>query len=580
MKIIVLTHRPVPHGRHGLLARTMASLGRNFLVVHNGDLDEASEKAIRRLCLARDCMFWQMGGDGNIGRGMNRVIDAVVEGAHPHEIVVFSNDDVRWRPGWREKLERFWSPSNIEIVLAGCILEPEWGWNEVRGGGSFPFLLRDSAGAAAWSFHAGDWRRKVGPVPEGLPTGEDIETCREIHRRGFLVAQLDLADHIGVGHSTIGNSTSGQPLDREKWGFPPRGRNMIEYLKSKHGAAAVEEAQREAAALFRQRHAEIGFSYQGYLYVLCRLERPRIVVETGVRAGISTRYVLEALCRNGEGHLYSCDPMYQDKRGAIERFVAAEVGIPPGAEDRWTFRGKPSIEALATFPESWDVFVHDSDHREGNMTFEIGAARQRLNTGGWLVVNGYSGSDVGQQAHGCWQRFVEVAGWEDRWTEVGGAAWVQLGEDVMVLEPNQDRATAVVHGGEGAWASFDQNGKVVVDSFALPPEEEDDEDEDPDDEEEEDGDDEDEDDDGDDEVAATPTPVGAVGDRVWSDDLEADDGTDDDLHEAWTQLFDEPFVPKAALETKKVADGTWYRFTKGVAFDGAERSEIWLPVGK
>ncbi|EQD48631.1 hypothetical protein B2A_07910, partial [mine drainage metagenome] len=41
------------------------------------------------------------------------------------------------------------------------------------------------------------------------------------------------------------------------------------------------------------------------LYLLARVARPRIVVETGVSSGYSARFLLEALERNGEGVLHS-----------------------------------------------------------------------------------------------------------------------------------------------------------------------------------------------------------------------------------------------------------------------------------
>jgi hypothetical protein len=74
--------------------------------------------------------------------------------------------------------------------------------------------------------------------------------------------------------------------------------------------------------------------------LLCRLAwclarhlRPKRIVETGVARGLTTRVLLEALERNGDGRLWSIDlaPL-------LERSLAQETGaaVPDRLHERWT----------------------------------------------------------------------------------------------------------------------------------------------------------------------------------------------------------------------------------------------------
>ena len=57
------------------------------------------------------------------------------------------------------------------------------------------------------------------------------------------------------------------------------------------------------------------------IWLLVRCLRPRHVVETGVAHGLTSRFILEALEKNGDGHLWSID------RPPMEREWKAQIGI-------------------------------------------------------------------------------------------------------------------------------------------------------------------------------------------------------------------------------------------------------------
>jgi predicted O-methyltransferase YrrM len=165
------------------------------------------------------------------------------------------------------------------------------------------------------------------------------------------------------------------------------------------------------------RHGPI--SYQDQLADLIAREQPRIVVETGTRKGVSTVLALAAMPE--EGHLWSCDPLYSNQDAATLA-IARATGISLPSE-LWTFYGEPSRTALPKVGEPWwDLFIHDSDHGEANMAWELEYAWDMLAVGGWLVCDDW---DTCRHArpHTAFKSFVHRHGLE--WTTMGSAAVVQ-----------------------------------------------------------------------------------------------------------------------------------------------------------
>jgi len=142
------------------------------------------------------------------------------------------------------------------------------------------------------------------------------------------------------------------------------------------------------------------------LYVLTRIKKPAIVLETGVASGRSSNVILEALATNGVGELYSIDlPKYFD--GAIphqvasgekdghleyEGFISSHKTpgwlVPQALRSRWhLLLGDSKILLPDTLDKlgAIDIFFHDSDHSYNMMTFEYGIAWPQVVAGGFLL---------------------------------------------------------------------------------------------------------------------------------------------------------------------------------------------------
>ena len=114
------------------------------------------------------------------------------------------------------------------------------------------------------------------------------------------------------------------------------------------------------------------------LYLVTRLLRPRLVVETGVANGASTFFFLRALEENGDGgRLTSVD-------------VTPEVGALLTPEERastaWDFEvlGDRTFDRIVSDLGSIDLFFHDSDHSYDNQVLELRSAWPRMSPGGLI----------------------------------------------------------------------------------------------------------------------------------------------------------------------------------------------------
>jgi predicted O-methyltransferase YrrM len=112
--------------------------------------------------------------------------------------------------------------------------------------------------------------------------------------------------------------------------------------------------------------------------------RPQKIVETGVARGITSRILLEALERNGEGRLWSVDlPMLRSRWH--EQTAAA---VPADRRSGWTYvRGssRRRLPRLLSELGEIDLFIHDSAHTESNMRYEFETAWPALRSGGVLL---------------------------------------------------------------------------------------------------------------------------------------------------------------------------------------------------
>jgi len=122
------------------------------------------------------------------------------------------------------------------------------------------------------------------------------------------------------------------------------------------------------------------------IWCLTRHLRPSNVVETGVAHGVTSRFVLEALERNGPGHLWSVD------HPPLEHVWHEQIGVAVGDRHRarWSYISGSSRRRLPRILSDLgqiDLFVHDSLHSERNVCFEVEHAWASLRPGGAIVVD-------------------------------------------------------------------------------------------------------------------------------------------------------------------------------------------------
>ena len=140
------------------------------------------------------------------------------------------------------------------------------------------------------------------------------------------------------------------------------------------------------------------------IYVLLRHLKPRTCLETGVYYGGNTAFLLAALNRNAQGRLISIDlPDSTIRRdaGKVDHARHPLVGdselydaalkpgfiIPDYLKERWTFVEGDSLAEIPKRAETFDFYMHDSDHSMGFLGAEITAARPRLSPQGVVVVD-------------------------------------------------------------------------------------------------------------------------------------------------------------------------------------------------
>lgn len=141
-----------------------------------------------------------------------------------------------------------------------------------------------------------------------------------------------------------------------------------------------------------------------YLYILCRIFKPKTIVETGVGPGGSSAFILNALEKNNSGHLYSIDLPEHDsvyypsigKKYNVHISEEFSTGwlVHPRLRKNWTIilgDAKSELPKLLK-NRAIGMFIHDSLHTYEHMMFEYEMAWKSLTKGGLLLsddVNEY-----------------------------------------------------------------------------------------------------------------------------------------------------------------------------------------------
>ncbi len=149
------------------------------------------------------------------------------------------------------------------------------------------------------------------------------------------------------------------------------------------------------------------------LYVVTRIAKPSVIIETGVASGRSSAAILQALHDNKKGMLYSIDlPQYYDgtepqcyvtKEGnnELEGFIPQGKTpgwlVPEALRSRWKLilgDSKVELEKVLSSVDKVDIFYHDSDHSYESMDFEYKAVWPKIPQGGFLLSDDVSWNDA------------------------------------------------------------------------------------------------------------------------------------------------------------------------------------------
>lgn len=142
---------------------------------------------------------------------------------------------------------------------------------------------------------------------------------------------------------------------------------------------------------------ELVSSKELVVYFLVRKAKPKVVVETGVAAGVLTGFILQALKDNGGGKLYSVDlPFQWYKYGSnnelhLDSLPSGKMPgyiVPKSLKKNWKLILGDTYEKLPMLTKKLkkiDIFLHDSEHTHKTMMFEYKTAWPLIEKSGYLL---------------------------------------------------------------------------------------------------------------------------------------------------------------------------------------------------
>lgn len=134
------------------------------------------------------------------------------------------------------------------------------------------------------------------------------------------------------------------------------------------------------------------------LYVMIRLLKPEVCLETGVFYGGTTAFILNALRKNNYGRLISIDL----KRSSISteprhHLVNDSEYIPEGLDvgfivhenlkSRWELIRGNSLEEIPKITETINFYSHDSDHSYNFVKKEMSLVHEKLSPDAVMMVD-------------------------------------------------------------------------------------------------------------------------------------------------------------------------------------------------
>jgi predicted O-methyltransferase YrrM len=148
------------------------------------------------------------------------------------------------------------------------------------------------------------------------------------------------------------------------------------------------------------------FPQGALLYLIVRAQAPDRVLETGVRPGYSTAWILAALAANGRGTLTSLGPGPTAGRGAAVRNVGVGQFVPPSLRSRWTLalgNTEERLRELLDASPGIDLFFYDNGPDAARARFELHAAWAALSPRGILLAHHV-------EANAAWSDFCRLQG--------------------------------------------------------------------------------------------------------------------------------------------------------------------------
>ena len=130
-----------------------------------------------------------------------------------------------------------------------------------------------------------------------------------------------------------------------------------------------------------------------FLYILCKILKPKTVIETGVAYGLSSMYILQALFENKMGTLYSIDSLFSPWQS--KEMIGSAIPSPLRKNWKLIFgSSSEKLENTLSSLDSIDIFFHDSLHTYKNMQFEFNATWPFIKKDGFLISDDISGNNA------------------------------------------------------------------------------------------------------------------------------------------------------------------------------------------
>ena len=162
--------------------------------------------------------------------------------------------------------------------------------------------------------------------------------------------------------------------------------------------------------LLLQRGAGVAFTRElpqgALLYLIVRATRPERIVETGVRPGYSTAWMLAALDANGTGELTSLGPGPSAGRSPAVRDYGVGQFVAPALRGRWTLALGNTEERLRDVlgsSQGVDLFFYDNGPLAARARFELRAAWEALSPRGMLLAHHVDANEA-------WSDFCRLQG--------------------------------------------------------------------------------------------------------------------------------------------------------------------------